>query len=506
MRSLVNQTGVLTAALMCAAALSVSCNSVNSTRSFDIESDVAAQRASGRIQVCDNFESADLEQRFEEVAKATAPAVVAIAATDAKVEADDALRADRINPEKLASILEPVLRTVATGFIVDPDGYIVTNDHAISSTDHIWVTTDDHRVFPAIVVGTDPRSDLAVLKIPASHLPTVHFSDAPARRGQWTLALGNPYGLAGGGEMALSVGVVSATNRSLPRLSTKEDRFYCDLIQTTAQINPGNSGGPLFDLHGDVIGINAAVILPQKSSNNGLGFAIPITPWIRQTIADLEQGREISYGRIGVRVISATPMECRKAGLGDEGGAKVEAIDPNSPAAIARLQVGDVVRTFNGQAITGSSQFVRLVGESPIGQPVNAVVYRDGKPMTIVFSPARRPPEQAAITRESQRMRWRGMLLGPIPQHWDYGSRSRPRSGLMVIAIDSASPLAKVGVGQGSIIATVAGKSVSDVVQLQRILNETSPDACGIGLEKLTGQVVSVKEPGPQQARRTRLE
>lgn len=483
----------MAAALICAAGLLVSCSAVNSVPASADGAAAVPQHASAHIEVSDNFEIADLEQRFEDVAQRTASAVVAISATDGKIEADDALRADRINPEKLAAILEPVDRTVGTGFIVDPDGYIVTNEHVVSSTDNIWVTTDDHHVYPAVIVGTDPRADLAVLKIPATHLPTVHFSDAPARRGQWTLALGNPYGLAGGGQMSLSVGVVSATGRSLPKLSTKEDRLYCDLIQTTAQINPGNSGGPLFDLHGNVIGINAAVILPQKSTN-GIGFAIPITPRLRQTIADLMQGREVVYGWIGVRVISPTPVECKEAGLGEEGGAKVESIDHNSPAAAAKLQVGDVIRTFNGQFVTDSDQFVRLVGESPIGHTLNAIIYRDGKPRPIELLTVRRQPQQIAVTRESQRMRWRGMVVGPIPRHWDFGSSARPESGLMVIAIDPGSPFAKAGIAQGSIIATVAGKSVSDVVQLQRILNDTPPDACGIGLAKVAGQVVSVQE------------
>src|SRR6185437_15449108 len=183
------------------------------------------------------------------------------------------------------------------------------------------------------------------------------------------LALGNPYGLAAGGEMALSVGVVSAIGRSLPKLSNKEDRLYTDLIQTTAQINPGNSGGPLFDVRGDVIGINAAVILPQKSTN-GIGFAIPITPRILQTIADLKEGREVVYGWLGVRVTSPTPLECKQAGLAEEGRAKIETIDPNSPASAAKLHVGDVISAFNGKPVTDSDQFVRLVGESPIEKQV----------------------------------------------------------------------------------------------------------------------------------------
>src|SRR5439155_11789612 len=182
------------------------------------------------------------------------------------------VRSEEMNPEKLQSILDQTTRTVGTGFIFDSDGYILTNEHVVGEAEQLWVTTDDHKVYPAIIVGSDPRADLAVLKIPASHLPVVKWGDGTMlHRGQWTIAIGNPYGLATEGEMCMSVGVVSATSRSLPKLASKENRLYSDLIQTTAQINPGNSGGPLFDLGGNVIGINTAVILPQKQTN-GIGF------------------------------------------------------------------------------------------------------------------------------------------------------------------------------------------------------------------------------------------
>ncbi|MDB5301193.1 MAG: htrA2, partial [Phycisphaerales bacterium] len=415
--------------------------------------------------------------------------VVAISGTDASLEADDALRASRINPDKLAAMLDPVDRTVGTGFIVDSDGYIVTNDHVVANNQHLWVTTDDHKVYPAIIVGTDPRADLAILKIPATHMPAVHFAPAPVQRGQWAIALGNPYGLAGGGEMAVSVGVVSATNRSLPKLSNKEDRLYSDLIQTTAQINPGNSGGPLFDLRGDVIGINAAVILPQKFTN-GIGFAIPITARIKQEIEDLKHGHEVVYSWLGVRVTSPTAQERKDAGMSEESGAKIEGVEANSPAAMARLQAGDVIAAFNGRVISDSEAFVRAAGEAQVDKQLIATVYRGGKQMSVGVTPVRRPAPSVAVTHDSQRLRWRGMLLGPVPAHWDFGSAKRPSGGLMVIAMDPKSPCAKEGITQGSIIATIAGKPVSDVVALQRILNDTPPDACGIEMAK-PSQVVS---------------
>ena len=450
-----------------------------------------AATPSSHADVKDNFGLSDLEQRFEEISRKVAPAVVAISATDAKLEADEALRSDHINPQKLQTILEAVDRTVGTGFVVDPEGYIVTNDHVVSACDHLWVTTDDHRVFPAIIVGSDPRADLAVLKIPASHLPTIHFADAQVHRGQWSIALGNPYGLATGGEMAVSVGVVSAVGRSLPKLSSKEDRLYTNLIQTTTQINPGNSGGPLFDLHGDVIGINAAVILPQKMTN-GIGFAIPITTHLRKAIEDLKNGREVAYGWLGVRVSSPTPADRRELGVAEDLGARIDSVEINSPAATAKLFAGDLVTKFNGQVIHDGDQLVRLVGEAPTDQNVGAIVYRNKKPTLISLRIGKRPSPPALVTRETQRFRWRGMVLGPIPKYWSFGDGATPKEGLMVIAVDAKSRAAKEGIMQGSVIKSIAGKHVSDIVQLQTVLNTTAPDAA---IEAINpGQVASARD------------
>src|SRR5204863_10096373 len=215
---------------------------------------------------------------------------------------DDALQTASLNPHKLDSMLSKTTRTVGTGFFIGADGFVLTNEHVICEAEQLWVTTDDRHVYPAIVIGSDPRADLAVSKIPASNMPVAHFAKPGVlHRGTWTIAVGNPYGMAAEGEMAMSVGVVSATERSLPKLSNKEGRLYSNLIQTTAEINPGNSGGPLFNLAGEVIGINTAVILPQKQTN-GIGFAIPVTDQMLAEVQELKQGREIVYGYLGVTV------------------------------------------------------------------------------------------------------------------------------------------------------------------------------------------------------------
>jgi S1-C subfamily serine protease len=438
------------------------------------------------VDVRDNFDAPTLEAQFAAVSKHISPCVVAISATEGPVDVDPTLSTHDINADKLARLLDSVDRTVGTGFVIDPDGYIVTNEHVVAKAQQLWVTTDARKVYPAIVVSSDARSDLAVLKIPARGMMVARFSQFPARRGQWTLAVGNPYGLAAAGEMAVSVGVVSATSRSLPRLSGKEDRLYSDLIQTTAQINPGNSGGPLFNLAGDVIGINTAVILPQKQTN-GIGFAIPTDTHVRRLIDDLKQGREIVHGYLGVSVTSATAGECADAGLGDNAsGVRIEAVEPNSPAATARLKVGDIISEIDGVALRDTEDFVRVVGLSPASDPLDLVFFRSGR-MNVKLKMRPRPGQGVA---DAQRLRWHGLLLGPIPPYWDFGTAPRPASGVMIIGIDSRNPVLP-GLRCGSVITAVGNTPVRDVAEFQTVVAHLPATQCRIHLAGASEAVVS---------------
>jgi S1-C subfamily serine protease len=441
---------------------------------------------SARVNIQDNFEAIDLEKQFEVVARQISPSVVAISATEAAVESDPALARGDINADKLVGLLDAVDRTVGTGFIIDSDGYIVTNEHVIAKAQQLWVTTDSRKVYPAIVVASDARTDLAVLKIPAKNLSVARFSKLPARRGEWSLAIGNPYGLAVAGEMAVSIGVVSATSRSLPRLSGKEDRLYCDLIQTTAQINPGNSGGPLFDLAGDVIGINTAVILPQKQTN-GIGFAIPADAHIQRVIDDLKQGREIVHGYLGVSVSAATASQCSDAGWSDEAaGVRVEAIESGSAASKARLQVGDIIAEIDGVAIRESDDFVRMIGLSRASEPIEAVIYRDGR-KTVNFNLR---PRVSHVVADAQRLHWHGLLLGPVPAYWNFGSTPRPDAGVMVIAIDSRNPLL-ANVRSGSVITAIGDTPVHDVAEFQSVVSHLAAAQCRLQILGASETVVS---------------
>jgi S1-C subfamily serine protease len=454
------------------------------------------------IDAAETFDLPALQSKFQAIAKQVAPAVVAISAAETASTSADTQRTDDMSSKKLEDLLDRTTRTVGTGFIFDADGFILTNEHVIEESQQYWVTTDDHKIYPAIVVGADPRADLAVLKIPASRLPTARFSHAATLdRGQWAVTLGNPYGLATEGGMALSVGVISAVDRSLPKLAIKENRLYSNLIQTTAQINPGNSGGPLFDVNGDVIGINTAVILPQKQTN-GIGFAIPITPQLLAEISNLRDGREIIYGYVGVTVAPPTPRQRHDAGLNDDAGVRIESVEPNSPAAAPHaLREGDIATALNGVALQDTDQFVRLVGAAPIEVVSTIRIVRDGRPMTVSVMPIKRPV-QFAVSIENQRLYWRGMVLGPIPANWlarsdhqiaanSNGSTSANNAasatasakriaGILVISIDTDSPLKKQGVNTGCVITSVAGRSVTSMLDLQRVINDVPADKCDV--------------------------
>jgi S1-C subfamily serine protease len=460
----------------------------------------SAALAAAKVSPSDSFgetlDIAGLQDRFAAVAQRIAPSVVAISATEATFNVDAALRADDLNPNRLATLLSGSDRTVGTGFIVDADGYILTNDHVVAHSEQLWVTTDDRKVYPAMVIGSDPRADLAVLKIPARNLPAVKWADpAKVKRGQWTIAIGNPYGLSAEGEMCMSVGVVSAIGRSLPKLSGKEDRLYSDLIQTTAQINPGNSGGPLFDINGDVIGINAAVILPQKQTN-GIGFAIPGSPRVMRIIENLKQGGEVVYGYLGVKASTPTVRERRGAKIEGEVGAFVDSVESKSPAEAAGLKRGDIVVTFNGETITDGDHFIRVVGSAPVDdQGVRTMIVRGDKRQEMTIQLRRREIAAAAVTRDKQRLRWRGLLLGPIPANWSFADKKAPASGVMVLGVGADSPFAKDGVLQGSVITAIAGKPVAGITDLQSLLNDLPSEQCSV---QLAGQddsaVVSIRE------------
>jgi len=430
-----------------------------------------------------------LQDKFQNISRKVAPAVVAISASMRVEDGAQAMRAGELNSDKLQKVLDRTTRVVGAGFAFAPDGYILTNEHVIAEAQSIWITTDDRRVYPAVVIGSDPRCDLAVLKVPVD-LPTVRFAPYNSvQRGQWAIAMGNPYGLAADGGSCMSVGIVSALDRSLSKLARKENRLYLNMIQTTAQINPGNSGGPLFDLGGEVIGINTAVILPDRKAN-GIGFALTVTEAMMGVVHNLQEGCEISYGYLGVMAITATACQREAAGMKDEVGVCVEDVEADSPAA-GMLKAGDMIVAVNGEVVRDGDQFVRMIGASSCGKAAKLSVYRGGKAALVAVTLGKRQCAVAGVTRENCRFHWRGLLLGPIPSNWEKRA-SKPAGGLMVLGISASSPFVKEHVAQGDVITAVAGRSVKDIAELQKIINDIPPQQCSLSVAGRTDAVVSM--------------
>ena len=418
-----------------------------------------AQDALPLTSQSDTVDLLGLEQSFRNIARTVTPGVVAVtAAADPAPPERDGLRSSQLTPDVLDALLRSVPRIVGTGFCVDADGFIVTNEHVVRDAAQLYVTTDDGRTFPAMVVGTDPRSDLAVLKVPAN-LPPVNFAaSGTVYRGQWTVAVGNPIGLAGGGNLCMSVGVVSAVGRELPRLSEREGRLYTNLIQTTAEVNPGNSGGPLFDLHGKVIGVVTAVVLPQGQTN-GIGFAMPVDEAMRAKIEQLKRGRPVTHGFLGVSVADVR-----------EGGVRVTGVGEATPAS-GLLLPGDVLLRLDGQPVDSPAAFVRLVSDAPTTRDVPVALRRDGAELAVNVRLQPRRDLTAGVDVTGQRLRWRGATLAVAVS-----------GGVRVCGLAAGSPLSAAGLTVGSVIKDVAGRPVGDLVALQRILDETPVERCKLGL------------------------
>lgn len=260
------------------------------------------------------------------------------------------------------------VNALGSGFIIDPDGYVVTNNHVVAGAAEIRIRLADQDEFPATVVGTDPETDLALLKFAAPRpLPAVAFGESGGLRvGDPVIAVGNPFGLGG----SVSSGIVSARGRSI------DEGPYVDFIQTDAAINRGNSGGPLFDMDGRVVGVNSAILSPNGGSV-GVGFAIP-SDIARTVVAQLRETGRVERGWLGVSVQPVTPGIAEAIGLDGREGALVAQVVPGGPAA-GRVLAGDVIRSVDGKPVETVRDLPKLIASSPIGEPARLSVVRAGK-------------------------------------------------------------------------------------------------------------------------------
>ncbi|HUU84009.1 MAG TPA: trypsin-like peptidase domain-containing protein [Phycisphaerae bacterium] len=357
-------------------------------------------------------------------------------------------------------------RSHGSGAVISRDGQILTSSHVIAGADEIIVVLYDGREFDAKLIQADQRSDLAVVKIEVPFVPPVHFgSFDQVQQGQWCFAIGNPFGLANrDGRTGVTYGIVSAVGKDLSRelndgLEGADERYYGNLIQTSAAINPGNSGGPLFNIDGEMIGLVTA-IRSRSGVTEGVGFAIPMEPRNRNIVQTLIAGEPVRYGFLGVQIDNPDAAARRAAGLTARAGALVRSVSPaNGPAARAGLQRGDVIIEFDGVAITDTDHLVRTIGATPVGTPATIVYKRNGQRGTTTATLAVREVSPVlaggdqSTGDEPRTSRWRGAWLAePTDAVLAEFGLTRDQAGLVVVAVDADSDAETAGIEPQQII------------------------------------------------------
>jgi serine protease Do len=340
-----------------------------------------------------------------------------------------------------------------SGFIVRSDGVLLTNAHVVADADEVMVKLTDKREFKAKVLGIDKLSDVAVLKIDAKDLPTVRIGDPKnSRVGEWVVAIGAPFGF----ENTITAGIVSAKSRTLP------DEGYVPFLQTDVAINPGNSGGPLFNMRGEVIGINSQ-IYSRSGGYQGLSFAIPIDVAMKVEQQLLDHGK-VSRGRLGVTVQEVTSDLAESFGMEKPVGALVSAVEQGSPAEKAGIEAGDVIVQFNGTAITRSGELPPLVSDVQPGTRVTANVWRKGKTKEVSIAVGEVPSDGNRVAAAEGDKGRLGLAVRPLTTA--ERSEAKVASGLVVDSV-SPGPAEKAGLRPGDVILSVNGEMVSDAEQLR---------------------------------------
>ncbi|HZQ95305.1 MAG TPA: Do family serine endopeptidase [Candidatus Sulfotelmatobacter sp.] len=356
---------------------------------------------------------------------------------------------------------------MGSGVVISPDGYIVTNNHVIEGAVDIRVTTSDRRVLKAKLVGADPLTDLAVLKVNESNLTSVPWGDSTqVRPGQTVLAFGNPYGF----RFTVTRGIVSAVNRANPDSNRSKPGEF---IQTDAAINPGNSGGPLVDARGQVVGINTFLVSPSGTFS-GMGFAIP-TQIVKPTVETLIRDGKVEHARIGIGISDVTPENAKFFGDSTAMGAVVTQVDPDSPGAKAGLQIGDVITQIDGRKVNDSGELQVYVAQQKPGKKVEVTILRDGKTMTmpITLEELKAAGEHSANSAESQgRMRW-GLGLGDLtPELRDQLQAPSHLRGVVIEQVRPGSSADNAGLQQGDVILEVNRHKVQSPADVQQELSK----------------------------------
>ena len=361
--------------------------------------------------------------------------------------------------------LAPPVASLGSGFIIDPSGLIVTNNHVIADAEQITVTLSDNTMLHARVIGRDPVSDLALLKVDAKvPLPAATWGDSTKTRvGDWVLAIGNPFGLGG----TVTSGIISATARDI------HAGPYDDFLQTDASINRGNSGGPMFNLAGQVIGINTAILSPSGGSI-GIGFAIP-SAMARPIIDQLKATGRVERGWIGAQIQPVTDEIAEAIGLDKSRGAMIASIDPASPAAQAKLRPGDVILAYDGQPIDRSRQLPHLVADTAPDKLVSLSIWRDGKTQQLqlkvaALDPNRRPPPAPEPAKPPPpSVDALGIKLASLTSDLrKQFSLSDTARGVVITAVPPSSAAAEQGLRPGDLVIGAARAKVATPAEIQQ--------------------------------------
>jgi len=357
-------------------------------------------------------------------------------------------------------------QALGSGFVISADGHIITNNHVVEDAAEIHVVFDDKTNVPATLVGRDPATDIAVLKVePRPNMAVATWGDSDAAEpGSWVIAIGSPFGLGG----TVTVGVVSARSRDI------RSGPYDDYIQTDASINRGNSGGPLFNARGEVIGVNTAIFSPS-GVNIGIGFAVPSKT--AQAVADqlIRTGR-VERGYIGLRLQELTPALAQALGQPDDKGVLVASVEPGGPADKAGFRSGDVITQFDRKPVTSGRDLSRAVAAMKPGSEASVTVVRDGKSQELTVTIGQRSDEQAARSSTPDGMdsgKRLGLALSPIPEAARGQLGLEPgTSGVLIQRVDPNSPAAEAGLRQGDVIVSANNQPVNAPADVARAWTE----------------------------------
>jgi serine protease Do len=356
-----------------------------------------------------------------------------------------------------------IITGVGSGFFISADGYAVTNNHVVDHATSVRVTTDDGTLYTAKVIGTDPRTDIALIKVQGkTNFPYVGFETETPRVGDWVVAVGNPYNLGG----TVTAGIISAEGRNI------DSNAYDSYIQIDAPINKGNSGGPTFDTNGNVIGVNTAIYSPSGGSI-GIGFDIP-APTVESIVAQLKDKGVVTRGWLGVQVQPVTPGIAESLGLKKAEGALVDEARPDTPAADAGVRAGDVITSVNGKAIRDSRALAREISGMAPGSSAKLDILRKGESRTITVTLAKMPnqAQKRAQAQEPEQEPTTGIPHLGLSVESASDVDGAGNNGVVITNVDPDGPAAEHGLQSGDVILDVGGKSIGTATDFRNALSQ----------------------------------